>query len=175
MAKKVCSIDGKMVGFLNRTNLKDGIICDDCAKKVVGDPSKMSNMNLLGNMTVKDVKSVLNGNLSLEDFQQEQNQIKAENKAAKKKKTAQTLDRWENEADARQQAKQAAKAPHCPKCGSTNLQIIGNHHKGFSVGKAIVGGVLTAGTGVGVLAGFAGKKGKRVDMICMNCGKKFKY
>ncbi|MDV7719027.1 hypothetical protein GA840_04080 [Pediococcus ethanolidurans] len=66
-----------------------------------------------------------------------------------------------------------AKAPKCPKCGSKNLQIVGNHRKGFSVGKAVVGGALTGG--VGTLAGFAGKKGKKTDMICMNCGKTFKY
>lgn len=69
--------------------------------------------------------------------------------------------------------KQLKKIPHCPKCKSTNVQVIGNHRKGFSVGKAVVGGVLTGG--VGTLAGFAGKKGKKTDMICMNCGKKFKW
>ncbi|ANK60932.1 hypothetical protein AYR52_06010 [Loigolactobacillus backii] len=64
-------------------------------------------------------------------------------------------------------------SPRCPKCGSYNIQVVGNHHKGFSVGKAVVGGALAGG--VGTVAGFAGKKGKKTDMICMNCGKKFKY
>ena len=61
----------------------------------------------------------------------------------------------------------------CPKCRSTNIQIVGQHKKGFSVGKAAAGVALTGG--IGSLAGFAGKKTKKVDMICMNCGKQFKY
>ncbi|ALJ24022.1 hypothetical protein AO203_09705 [Lactobacillus gallinarum] len=65
------------------------------------------------------------------------------------------------------------KPPHCPKCKSTNVQAVGQHKKGFSLGKAVVGSVLTGG--IGVLAGFAGKKTKKIDMICMNCGNKFKY
>ena len=61
----------------------------------------------------------------------------------------------------------------CPRCRSTNVQVVGQHKKGFSVGKAATGVVLTGG--IGSLAGFAGKKTKKVDMICMNCGKQFKY
>ncbi|WP_367365894.1 hypothetical protein [Pediococcus parvulus] len=72
-------------------------------------------------------------------------------------------------------AKSARKnqVPHCPRCKSKNIQAVGNHRKGFSVGKAVLGGVLVGG--VGTLAGFVGKKGKKIDMICMDCGKKFKY
>lgn len=69
------------------------------------------------------------------------------------------------------QAEQQAKKPHCPKCGSDNLEVLGQHKKGFSVGKAVGGAVLTGG--VGSLAGFAGKKTKKVDVVCMNCGNKF--
>lgn len=61
----------------------------------------------------------------------------------------------------------------CPRCRSTNVQVVGQHKKGFSVGKAAAGVALTGG--IGSLAGFAGKKTKKVDMICMNCGKQFKY
>ena len=64
------------------------------------------------------------------------------------------------------------KTPRCPKCHSTNIQAIGQHKKGFSVGKAALGTVLTGG--IGALAGFVGKKTKKVDMICLNCGKQFK-
>lgn len=60
----------------------------------------------------------------------------------------------------------------CPHCGSTNVQPLGQHRKGFSVGKAVGGAVLTGG--VGALAGFAGKKTKQTDFVCMNCGKQFK-
>lgn len=59
----------------------------------------------------------------------------------------------------------------CPKCGSSNLQVLGNKKKGFSVGKA-VGGALLAG-GIGTLAGFAGKKGK-YEVFCMDCGHRWK-
>ena len=59
----------------------------------------------------------------------------------------------------------------CPKCKSTNIQVMGNHRKGFSVGKAI-GGALLIGR-IGTLAGFAGKKGK-YEVFCMNCGHRWK-
>ena len=47
----------------------------------------------------------------------------------------------------------------CSKCKSTNIQVMGNNRKGFSVGKALGGALLTGG--IGTLAGFAGK-------ICRN-------
>lgn len=60
----------------------------------------------------------------------------------------------------------------CPHCGSTNIQPLGQHRKGFSIGKAVGGTILTGG--VGALAGFAGKKTNQTDFVCMNCGKQFK-
>ena len=63
-----------------------------------------------------------------------------------------------------------AKQVKCPKCKSTNVQVLGNDRKGFSVGKSIAGAVLTGG--VGLLVGFAGKKGK-YDMFCADCGTRF--
>lgn len=62
----------------------------------------------------------------------------------------------------------------CPKCRSTNVQPLGVHKKGFSVGKAVAGTVVTGGLKVGALAGFAGKGSKKTDFVCMNCGKQFK-
>lgn len=59
----------------------------------------------------------------------------------------------------------------CPKCKSTNIQIMGNNRKAFSVGKAVGGALLTGG--VGVLAGFAGKKGK-YEIFCTDCGHRWK-
>ncbi len=61
-------------------------------------------------------------------------------------------------------------AMNCPKCGSTNIQVLGNNRKGFSIGKAVGGALLTGG--IGALAGFAGKKGK-YDVFCMDCGNRF--
>lgn len=59
----------------------------------------------------------------------------------------------------------------CPHCKGTNLQVMGNDRKAFSVGKAVGGAVLTGG--IGTLAGFAGKKGK-YEMLCIDCGQRFK-
>ena len=59
----------------------------------------------------------------------------------------------------------------CPHCDSTDIQFMGNNKKSFSVGKA-VGGTLLVG-GVGALAGFVGKKGKKNNWHCKNCGNTF--
>ncbi len=59
----------------------------------------------------------------------------------------------------------------CPNCSETDLEFLGNKKKGFSVGKAVAGGVLTGG--IGTLAGFAGKKGKEDKYHCKNCGLNF--
>lgn len=44
----------------------------------------------------------------------------------------------------------------CPRCKSTNIPVLGQKRKGFSAGKALGGAFLTGG--IGLLAGFAGKK-----------------
>jgi len=62
----------------------------------------------------------------------------------------------------------------CPKCKSTNIQVLGNNKKGFSIGKAAGGAILTYGLGgIGLLAGFAGKKGK-YEVFCTDCGHRWK-
>ena len=58
----------------------------------------------------------------------------------------------------------------CPKCGSQDVQFMQQNKKGFSIGKAAAGGLLTGG--VGTLAGFAGKKGKK-EWFCQTCNKSF--
>lgn len=59
----------------------------------------------------------------------------------------------------------------CPECTSTDFQHLGNKRKGFSVGKAAGGAILTGG--IGTLAGFAGKDGKKERWLCNKCGIKF--
>ncbi|MFT8491510.1 hypothetical protein [Liquorilactobacillus satsumensis] len=63
-------------------------------------------------------------------------------------------------------------APKCPKCKSHDIQVLDNRRKAFSLGKAAIGGVIYGG--IGTIVGFAGKRGKKYDAICMQCGKKFK-
>lgn len=58
----------------------------------------------------------------------------------------------------------------CPKCYGINIQVLGENRKAFSASKAIGGAVLTGG--IGLLAGFAGKKGK-YDLLCSDCGCRF--
>lgn len=55
----------------------------------------------------------------------------------------------------------------CPKCGSANISA---NKKGFSFGKALVGGILTGG--VGLLAGTIGSS--KIKITCLACGKVFK-
>ena len=64
-----------------------------------------------------------------------------------------------------------AKTMKCPKCKGHNIQTLSDNKKQFSAGKAIVGGVLTGG--IGLLAGFAGGKGK-YEVFCGDCGHRWK-
>lgn len=59
----------------------------------------------------------------------------------------------------------------CKYCRSTNVAFMQNKRKGFSIGKAVGGAILTGG--IGTLAGFAGKKGKN-EWHCNDCGRVFK-
>ena len=56
----------------------------------------------------------------------------------------------------------------CPRCGSTSLSA---NKKGFGMGKAVVG-TLAFGVIGGALAGSIGAK--KIEVICLKCGKKFK-
>ncbi|MES5423452.1 hypothetical protein ABVL66_12960 [Lacticaseibacillus paracasei] len=64
------------------------------------------------------------------------------------------------------------RAIKCPYCRSTDIQFMQNNRKGFSAGKAAAGALLTGG--IGIIAGFAGKKGKN-QFICNNCHKTFMH
>ena len=52
---------------------------------------------------------------------------------------------------------------YCPYCGSSNLTA---NTKGFGVGKALTGAMLTGG--IGLLAGFVGSN--KVKITCLKCG-----
>ena len=55
----------------------------------------------------------------------------------------------------------------CPKCGSTEITA---NKKGYQVGKAVGGAILTGG--VGLLAGFHGSN--KILVTCLACSKRFK-
>lgn len=55
----------------------------------------------------------------------------------------------------------------CPKCGSTQINA---NKKGFNIGQALVGGVVTLG--VGAVAGFWGSNEIRLN--CLKCGYRWK-
>jgi DNA-directed RNA polymerase subunit RPC12/RpoP len=54
----------------------------------------------------------------------------------------------------------------CPKCNSEMVEI---YKKGFGVGKALAGAVITGG--IGLFAGFIGSK--KAVAVCLACGKQF--
>jgi len=75
--------------------------------------------------------------------------------------------------DSLRQAKEEfrqARAVKCPHCKSTDVEFMVQQRKGFSIGKAAAGTIMTGG--VGALAGFAGKQGKK-EWHCKNCGTVF--
>ena len=75
---------------------------------------------------------------------------------------AAALEKAKAEADVRDSA-----GVRCPKCFSKNVSV---REKGFSVGKAAAGFVLTGG--VGLIAGFHGRK--KLFAHCLNCGHEWK-
>lgn len=56
---------------------------------------------------------------------------------------------------------------YCPKCHSSNIQF---SKQGFSIGKAVIGGILTGG--IGAIAGFHGRN--RMKGKCLKCGYEWK-
>lgn len=56
----------------------------------------------------------------------------------------------------------------CPKCGSSQLSA---NKKGFSLGKAVVGGLVLVPV-AGVVTGMIGKN--KIIITCLRCGKQFK-
>lgn len=95
-------------------------------------------------------------------------------KAIKKQAATEKLDMQlkKNELKLQKQQLKSRTKIKCPKCKSTNVQPLGVHKKGFSVGKAVGGAVLIGG--FGTMAGFAGKRTKKTDFVCLKCGKQFK-
>lgn len=104
---------------------------------------------------------------------EQKEQLKIERAKAKKEFQQANEDLKEEFQQARNEYKKAmaeARAVKCPHCKSTDVEFMVQQRKGFSVGKAAAGTIMTGG--VGALAGFAGKKGKK-EWHCKNCGAVF--
>ena len=65
-----------------------------------------------------------------------------------------------------------SKSIKCPKCKSTNIEVLGGGNKNLSAGKAVVGGALVGIPGL-LVGGMLGKKGK-YELFCKDCGKRWK-
>lgn len=91
--------------------------------------------------------------------------FKQVNKEAKK----QSIEKAEQKKEEKERLLKLQKEgiPYCPKCHSTSLTTT---NKKLSVGRAAVGGALLGGTGA-ILGGLTSKK---VELLCINCGHKFK-
>lgn len=99
--------------------------------------------------------------------QKEQSKIEI---AKMKEKHRQASEEYRQASEKFKESLRQARAVKCPYCKSTDVEFMAQQRKGFSIGKAAAGTILTGG--VGVLAGFAGKKGKK-EWHCKNCGAVF--
>lgn len=141
--KKECASCGNKLSFTNRFILKDGsYICASCINKAGVS---------MGGYDVEYFKN----NVTLDT-------LFDDHSAQKYKPTT--------HGNNTNISKPNTDAIKCPKCNSTNVQFMQQDKKAFSVGKAVGGTVLTGG--VGALAGFAGKKGKK-QWFCQNCNSIF--
>lgn len=150
--KEQCAICYKKIGFVTRFKLKDGnYACAECIRKA-GLTTSVAHQNYLKeNVTVDTFFNTHNPQSEV------QNQPKTPLTKASQEPATQRV---------------AKGAIICPKCKSAHVSFMQQGKKGFSVGKAVGGSLLSFGTGVGALAGFAGKKGKK-QWHCQNCGSVF--
>lgn len=180
-----CSICSQKVTFLTpKVSFIDGIICKNCFLKT-GLTCSYSDILWARSKTIENFKELLKTGKKIDT----KSEIKAKKAAANARhKEAKefvhnlpdnTKNNSSNEPKPVQQIvvqktekkKYNRHAPKCPKCKSHNVQVIDNKRKAFSLGKAAIGGALY-GVG-GTIAGFAGKRGKKYEAVCMDCGRKF--
>lgn len=68
-----------------------------------------------------------------------------------------------NEIEKRRREREGPSTLTCPKCLSPHIAA---NKKGYGLGKAAVGGILTGG--IGLLAGFIGSR--KIYLTCLKCG-----
>ncbi|QRZ33200.1 SHOCT domain-containing protein [Lactococcus cremoris] len=140
--KNKCASCGAKIGVMTRFKLKDNhFICANCIKKA-------------GLTTSPSNQEFIKQNVTLDTLFGDHDKTKSSQPTINKI-IAPVVDKH---------------AIKCPKCKSTDVVFMQQGKKGFSVGKAVGGAVLTGG--IGTLAGFAGKKGKK-QWHCNNCGRVF--
>lgn len=142
----LCVICEKETSIMDRRKIANNeFLCMSCLQKA--SSLSVKQMIRLKTVTADEIRELI---------------IKSGNKI--KKYTPPTLEELEKLEELRNPKLK------CPSCKSLDIQFMQNNKKAFSVGKAAGGAILTGG--VGVLAGFAGKKGDD-QWRCNNCGEMF--
>lgn len=157
MAKYCLECNQKLNLFKFPVRFKNGSVCNSCVKEF-GFPGA-SEITIAWQVNARSV--------DWEEFkskpelvEQWRAEIEEQNAKVEARKAERQAEKFEKE------------RLRCPKCKSINIQVLGKQKKGFSVGKAVGGAILTGG--IGTLAGFAGKNGKKVEFVCLDCGTQFK-
>lgn len=165
MAKKCFYCGTKLGMFSTKMMTRDGLyLCKDDTDKLfdVAKMPKKAQGFWIRQHRSSEIKELLDSGQQVDGLQ-----VQSDYNLYTIEQAKQTKERIEQF-----KAQQAeAKRPKCPHCGSHNITPLGQHKKAFSVGKAVGGAILTGG--IGAVAGFAGKKTKKVDYVCNNCGKTF--
>ncbi|MFR1708926.1 MAG: hypothetical protein ACLSV2_08500 [Clostridium sp.] len=126
-----------------------------CFSNDIVDESVNSILNHLKNLNEPLIIKESEKNSFFKQINEEARE-QIDNKAKEKLEEKKKLEELEKQA-----------IPYCPKCHSTSISTT---DKKLSLGRAAVGGVLLGETGA-ILGGLSSKK---VQVICLNCGYKWK-
>lgn len=166
----------KELSYLSLTDIDIASIIEECGYNKV---NSIKQINKLTNLSLTQCKKIvddyfINNNLgniekydAIKDFN---NEKKHEDKIKKLQEKQLKLEMKNTKLNIKQQKnaiKQDKKTARCPKCGSTSLSA---HKKGFGIGKAVVGTLVTSNL-IGLVAGNA--NAKKVRVTCLKCGKQF--
>lgn len=166
----------KELPYLSLTDIEIASIIEEYGYNKV---NSIKQINKLTNLSLTQCKKIvddyfINNNLgniekydAIKDFN---NEKKHEDKIKKLQEKQLKLEMKNTKLNIKQQKnaiKQDKKTARCPKCGSTSLSA---HKKGFGIGKAVVGALVTSNP-IGLVAGNA--NAKKVRVTCLKCGKQF--
>lgn len=117
----------------------------------------------LGIWWIYDIIKISTDERYIEHYNGEYTQYEKENQFAKRVESQKKIDELN-----KKRTPINDNVVRCPKCGSSHLSA---NKKGFSLGKAIAGGVILVPI-AGVATGMIGKN--KIIITCLNCGKQFK-